>query len=64
MECTETMGGYKASTLRDWKAGKSLESEAIWGEPLRRATVAGAQMPRTEMVYVLLKQLEKIRRSR
>ena len=64
MERTETMGGYKPSTLLDWEGGKPLEIEAIWGEPLRRATTAGAQMPRTEMVYVLLKQLEKKRRSR
>jgi 2-dehydropantoate 2-reductase len=64
IERTETMDGYKPSTLLDWEEGKPLEIEAIWGEPLRRATAAGAQMPRTEMVYGLLKQLEKTRRSR
>jgi len=52
---TETMGAYKPSTLLDWEVGRPLEIEAIWGEPLRRATVAGAQMPRLEIVYALLK---------
>src|SRR5437764_13957869 len=34
---TETMGAYKPSTLLDLEAGRVLEVEAIWGEPLRRA---------------------------
>ena len=58
---TETMGPYKPSTLLDWEAGRPLEIEAIWGEPLRRATAAGGEMPRTEMIYALLKQLDRIR---
>ena len=64
MQRTETMGGYKPSTLLDWQSGRALEIEAIWGEPLRRAAAAGAQMPRTEMIYALLKQFEKTRHSR
>jgi 2-dehydropantoate 2-reductase len=55
---TETMGGYKPSTLLDWEAGRPLEIEPIWGEPSRRAVAAGGQMPRTEMIYALLKQLD------
>jgi 2-dehydropantoate 2-reductase len=55
---TETMGAYKASTLLDWEAGKPLEIEAIWGEPLRRAAAAGANTPRLEMVHALLKALD------
>jgi len=62
IEWTEAMGPYKPSTLTDWESGKPLEIEAIWGEPVRRATAAGAQMPRTEMLYVLLKQLDRKRR--
>jgi 2-dehydropantoate 2-reductase len=58
IERTEAMPGYKPSTLSDWEAGKPLEIEAIWGEPLRRGNAAGAHMPLTEMMYVLLKQLE------
>ena len=55
---TETMGAYKPSTLLDWGAGRPLEIEAIWGEPLRRATAAGASVPRLEIVYALLKALD------
>ena len=56
---TETMGAYKPSTLLDWEAGRPLEIEAIWGEPLRRATAAGAPAPRLEIVYALLKALDR-----
>src|SRR6266404_10651 len=55
---TETMGAYKPSTLLDWGAGRPLEIEAIWGEPLRRAIAAGAAAPRLEIVYALLKALD------
>jgi 2-dehydropantoate 2-reductase len=64
MERSEKMGPYKPSTLLDWEAGRPLEIEPIWGEPLRRAVAAGGQMPKTEMIYVLLKQLDMARRSR
>src|SRR5712692_7003535 len=57
IRCIESMGAYKPSTLLDWEAGRPLEVEAIWGEPLRRATAAGASMPRLEIVYTLLKSL-------
>ena len=60
---SEKMGGYKPSTLQDWESGKPLEIEAIWGEPVRRAIAAGGQMPRTEMIYELLKALDHARRS-
>ena len=55
---TETMGPFKPSTLVDWETGKPLEIEAIWGEPVRRAVAAGAKMPRTETLYILLKKLD------
>src|SRR5436305_1704908 len=55
MKRTETIGPYKPSTLLDWEAGRPLEIESIWGEPLRRATAAGANVPRLEIVYTLLK---------
>src|SRR6266404_9754485 len=59
MKRSDKMAGYKPSTLQDWETGKPLEIEAIWGEPVRRAAAAGAKMPRTEMIYELLKQLER-----
>lgn len=62
MQRTETMGAYKPSTLLDFEAGKALEIEAIWGEPWRRAVAAGARVPRLEMIYALLKQLDRRRR--
>ena len=61
---SDNMRGYKPSTLQDWEAGKPLEIEAIWGEPVRRAREAGAEMPRTEIIYELLKQLDRRRREK
>ena len=60
---SEKMTGYKPSTLQDWESGKPLEIEAIWGETVRRAIAAGGQMPRTEMIYRLLKALDMAPRS-
>lgn len=61
---TEQMGAYKPSTLLDWEAGKALEIEPIWGEPLRRATAAGAITSRLEMIYSLLTSLDAHRRPK
>jgi 2-dehydropantoate 2-reductase len=60
---TQKMGQYKPSTLLDWEAGKPLEIEAIWGEPLRRAAAAGANTPGLQIVYALLKSLDAHRRG-
>ena len=57
MRRTAAMGTYKPSTLLDFEAGRDLEVEAIWGEPLRLARAAGAETPRREIVYTLLKAL-------
>jgi 2-dehydropantoate 2-reductase len=62
MERTKTMGAYKPSTLLDFEAGKPLEIEAIWGEPLRRANAVGAAVPRLQTIYSLLKMLDQTRR--
>lgn len=56
MKRTEKMGAYKPSTLIDFEAGKPLELEAIWGEPLRRARAAGLEMPHLSALYEKLKQ--------
>jgi len=55
---TEAMGAYKPSTLLDFEAGRALEIEAIWGEPLRRAQARGAALPRLEELYRRLKTLD------
>ena len=60
MRATETMGAYKPSTLVDFEEGRPLEIEAIWGEPLRRATAAGASMPHLQELYEALKSLSPI----
>jgi 2-dehydropantoate 2-reductase len=60
---TQTMGNYKPSTLLDFEAGKPLEIEAIWGEPLRRGEAAQAKMPRLEQLYSVLKSLDSIRQG-
>jgi 2-dehydropantoate 2-reductase len=57
IEVTRPMRAYKPSSLIDYLAGKPVEVEAIWGEPYRRATAAGASVPRLEMLYQLLRAL-------
>jgi 2-dehydropantoate 2-reductase len=65
IERTYPMGAYKPSTLVDWLAGKELEIDAIWGEPLRQAKKAGMALPNLEFLYDRLKSLEsgRLRRS-
>jgi len=63
MKRTETMGAYKPSTLLDFEAARPLEIEAIWGEPLRRAAAAGAQTPRLQVLYSLLKSIDRVRQA-
>lgn len=57
MRRTRTMGAYKPSTLIDWEAGRPLEIEAIWGEPLRRARAADAETPFLAELYGELNRL-------
>jgi 2-dehydropantoate 2-reductase len=61
---TQTMGAYQPSTLLDFQAGRPLEIEAIWGEPLRRAQATGASFPRLQLIYSLLKSLDAVSRGR
>jgi 2-dehydropantoate 2-reductase len=39
------MGEYRSSSQVDYEAGREVEVESIWGEPLRQARAAGAQTP-------------------
>jgi 2-dehydropantoate 2-reductase len=61
---TEAMGAYKPSTLIDFEAGRRLEIEAIWGEPLRRAQCAGAFTPRLQELYEKLKTIDARRSAK
>lgn len=45
---------YKPSTMLDWLAGRPLELEPIWGEPLRRARRLGVPVPELERLHAEL----------
>ena len=53
-EKTPPMGAYRPSSLVDFLAGREVEIEAIWGEPLRRAQAAGIETPRLAELYARL----------
>ncbi|WP_072909902.1 putative 2-dehydropantoate 2-reductase [Malonomonas rubra] len=52
---TDQMGGYKPSMMIDRLENRPLELEAIYAIPLQQAAAAGINMPRTQMLYTLLK---------
>jgi 2-dehydropantoate 2-reductase len=54
IDVTPGMGAYQPSSLVDFLAGREVEVEAIWGEPLRRAEAAGVPMPRLAALYAAL----------
>ncbi|MFO1447514.1 MAG: 2-dehydropantoate 2-reductase [Opitutaceae bacterium] len=56
-DVTPPMGAYQPSSLVDFKAGRPLEVDAIWGEPLRRAQAAGVSTPRLALLHALLQRL-------
>lgn len=51
---TPPMGPYKPSSMIDFVAGRPVEVEAIWTEPLRRARFAGIPTPRLALLAALL----------
>ncbi len=55
IELTRRMGEYAPSSLIDHRAGRPVEVDAIWGEPLRQGLQAGAEMPRLEALFRLLR---------
>ncbi len=61
IERTEKMGAYQPSTLVDYLAGRELEIDAIWGEPLRRAQAANMPVPHLENLHACLVAIEKSR---
>jgi 2-dehydropantoate 2-reductase len=52
---TPELGAYQPSTLVDYRSGREMEIEAIWGEPLRRGQAAGTAMPELARLYSELK---------
>jgi len=61
LDRTERMPPYLTSMKLDYDAGRPLELEAIFGNPLQTATAAGVQLPRVEMLYRQLQFLERQR---
>ena len=59
MKRTKVMGDFKTSTMVDHLAGRPLEIEPIWGEPLRRAKSLGVAAPRLEALYRQLVSLDR-----
>ena len=45
IERTRPMGPYRTSSMIDFMAGREVEVDAIWREPLRRGSAAGVPMP-------------------
>jgi len=59
IERSYSMGPYKPSSMIDWEHGRPVEVDAIWGEPLRQGTKAGASLPRLTMLHALLRRITK-----
>lgn len=57
IDVTVKCGAYLPSSLLDFRAGRPVEVESIWGEPLRAARAAGVAVPHLETLYWLLKKL-------
>ena len=62
IERTRGMGPYKASTLLDYEQGKPLELKSLFAEPLRRASRAGAGLPRLAALASVLTELDLLKR--
>lgn len=60
---TEKMTPYRTSMKIDFDEGRPMEVESIFGNPLRAAQQAGADVPRIEMLYRLLKFLDAQNRA-
>lgn len=56
---TQTMEPYKTSMLRDFEAGRPLETEAILGKALRFAKNKDINLPRLNLMYAMLQRLGK-----
>lgn len=59
---TLEMGAYRPSSMIDYVDGREVEVEAIWGEPWRQATAAGASCGRMDFLYHIIRTLTAARR--
>lgn len=60
---TETMGDYRTSMVIDYVNGAELESEAILGNPVRRARELGVAVPAMSALYALVSHADRVRRG-
>lgn len=61
---TLVMGAYKSSMQIDFEEGRPLEVEAILGEPVRRARRAGIPVPKMQMLYAIVRRMDRERQKR
>ncbi|MCX6005474.1 MAG: 2-dehydropantoate 2-reductase, partial [Chloroflexi bacterium] len=54
---TATMGAYRPSTMIDFVEGRTMEIEAIFGEPLNRALALKVPVPYLTLLTALLRSL-------
>ncbi len=57
LDNTRRMTPYKPSMMLDDEAGRPMEVEAIFGEPMRQAEAAGCVVPRMRALYERLYQI-------
>lgn len=57
IERTRPMGAYRTSSMIDLLAGREVEVDAIWEEPLRRAERAGIELPK---IRKLLGEIQQV----
>ena len=60
---TETMGDYRTSMVIDYLNGAELESEAILGNPVRRARELGLPVPTMSALYALVAHADRVKRG-
>jgi 2-dehydropantoate 2-reductase len=58
---TDTMGDYRTSMVIDYVMGRPLESEAILGNPVRRAAELGVEVPTMATLYALVTHAARVR---
>ncbi|MEX2446273.1 MAG: 2-dehydropantoate 2-reductase [Dehalococcoidia bacterium] len=59
MERTVRIGVYRPSTMIDFVEGRPMEVEAMFGEPLRRASVLGVDTPLLALVTAQIRALDE-----
>lgn len=59
---TSTMGDYRPSAMIDFIEGRTMEIEAIFNEPLKRARALKVDIPQLSLLTAILKSLNRERR--